>query len=60
MYRTKLYTVIVFNGLSSQESTHGLNQEFEFGAALKQKVKLHGRYVSANVDLSERSLRILK
>ena len=51
---------IVFSGLSSQGSAHGRSQEFEFRAALKRRVKSHGRYVSADVDLSERSPRFLK
>ena len=51
--------MIVFSGLPSQGSAHR-SQEFEFGAALKQKVKSHGRYVSADVNFSERSPKILK
>ena len=39
--------MIVFSGLSSQGYAHGLSQEFEFEAALKRKVKSHGRYVLA-------------
>ena len=52
--------MIVFSGLSSQGSTHGHSQEFESGAALKRKIKSLVRYVSADVNLSERSPRILK
>ena len=52
--------MIVFSGLSSQGSAHGRSQEFEFGAALKRKVKSHSRCVSAYVNFSERSPRILK
>ena len=52
--------MIVFSGLSSQRYAHGCSQEFDFGAALKRKVKLHGRYVSADVRFSERLPRILK
>ena len=52
--------MIVFSGFSSQESTNERSQEFDFGATLRQKVKSHGGYVSADVNFSERSLRILK
>ena len=52
--------MIVFSGLSSQGFEHERNQEFTFGAAQKRKVKSHGRYVSADVNFSERSPRILK
>ena len=52
--------MIVFRGLSSQGSVHGRSQGFEFGAALKRKVKSHGRYVSADANFSQRSPRILK
>ena len=52
--------MIVFSGFSSQGSAHGRSQEFEFGAAIKQKVKSHGRYVSADVNFFERLPRILK
>ena len=52
--------MIVFNGLLSQGSEQGRSQEFEFGAAIKRKVKPRSRYVSADMNFSERSPRILK
>ena len=47
--------IIIFSGSSSQGSAHGRSQEFEFGAALKQKVQSHGHYVSPDANFSERS-----
>ena len=41
------YNIIILGGLSLQGSAHGRNQKSRFGAALKQKVQSHGRYVSA-------------
>ena len=52
--------MIVFSGLLSQGSEHGRSQEFESGAAIKQKVIPRSSYVSADVNFSERSPRILK
>ena len=52
--------MIAFSGLSLQGSARGHSQEFEFGVALKQKVKSHGRCVSADVNFFERLPRILK
>ena len=52
--------IIVFSGLSSQESAYGRSQEYGFGAALKRKVQSHGRYSSADANFSERSPRSLK
>ena len=51
--------MIAFSGVSSQESAHGQSQKFEFGAALNQKLKSHGRCVSADVNFSESSPKIL-
>ena len=52
--------MIVFSSLSSRGSAYGRSQEFEFGAALKRKIKSHGRYVLADLNFSERSPRSLK
>ena len=48
----KHHIIIVFGGLSLQESAHGRSQEFGFGAALKGKFQSHGHYVSANANFS--------
>ena len=53
-YRTKLYSIIVFSGLSSQGFGRGRSREFGFGAALKRKIYSHKHYVSADADFSER------
>ena len=52
--------IIVFSGLSPQESVQERSQKLEFGATLKRKVQSHGRYVSADANFSERSPRSLK
>ena len=52
--------IIVFSGLSPQDSVQERSQKLEFGAILKRKVQSHGRYVSADANFSERSPRSLK
>ena len=52
--------IIIFSGLSLQRSAHGRSQNFGFGAALKQKVQPHGRYISAATNFSVRFPRSLK
>ena len=49
--------MIIFSGLSSQGYAQRRSQEFEFGAALKRKVKSHGRNASADVNFFELSPR---